>query len=72
MSNKGLNFVGLLFNIDGKLKICDCLKDELSLTKSEELMLFQMILALPKQWREIVATYDDNLNDAFLPKHNLI
>ena len=72
LSDKGLNFVGLLFNRDGKLKICECLKDELSLTKSEELILFQMILALPKQWREIVATYDGNLNDAFLPEYNLI
>ena len=31
-----------------------------------------MIHALPKQWHEIVATYDGNLNDGFLPGHNLI
>ena len=72
MSDKGLNFVGQLFNIDGKLKTCERLKDELSLTYSKKFKLFQVIHGLRKQWREIVATYHGNLSNAFFPNHNLI
>ena len=49
--NKGLSFVGQLYDRDMKLKTIECLKDELSLTNSEKLKLFQIIHALPKQWR---------------------
>ena len=72
LSDKGLNFVGQLFDRDGKLKTCECLKDEFSLTNNEKFKLFQIIHALPKLWREIVATYDGNLSNVFLPDHNLI
>ena len=72
LSDKGLNFVGQLFDRDRKLKTCESLKDELSLTNSKKFKLFQIIHALPKQWREIVATYDGNLNSVFLLDHNLI
>ena len=34
--------------------------------------MFQIIYSLPKQWPEIVATYDDNLSNGFLSDHNLI
>ena len=43
-----------------------------SLTKSEKFKLFQIIHVLPKQWCEIVATYDGNLSNVFLMDHNLI
>ena len=72
MFGKGLNFVGQLFDRDGKLKTCECLKDELFLTNSEKFKLFQIVQTLPKQWREIIATYDGDLSNAFLPDHNLI
>ena len=55
-----------------KLKTCDYLKNEFSLTNNEKLQLFQIVHALPKQWREIVATYDGNLSNVFLPENNLI
>ena len=72
MSDTGLNFFGQLLVRDGKLKTCECLKDEVSLTNSEKSKLFQVIHALPKRLREIVATYDGNLSNVFLPDHNLI
>ena len=72
MSDKGVNFVAQLFDRDGKLKTCECLKDELSLTNSEKFKLFQIIHALPKHLREIVATYDGDLSNVFLLDHNLI
>ena len=65
MSDKGLNFVGKLFDRDGKLKTCECLKDELSLTNNETFNLFQIIHALPKKWREIIAAYDGKLSNVF-------
>ena len=34
LSNKGLNFFGQLFDRDRKLKTCECLKDEFSLTNT--------------------------------------
>ena len=37
LPHKGLNFVGQVFGRDGKLKICECLKDEFSLTNNEKL-----------------------------------
>ena len=48
-SDKGLNFVWQLFDRDGKFKTCGCLKDDFSLTNTEEFKLFQIIHALPKQ-----------------------
>ena len=72
LSGKGLNFVGQLLDRDGMLKTCEYLKDELSLTNSQKFKLFQVIHALPKQWHEIVAAYDGNLSDVFLPDNNLI
>ena len=72
LSDKGLNFDGQLFDRDGKLKTCECPKDKFSLTNSEKFKLFQIIDVLPKQWREIEATYDGNLCNVFLPDHNLI
>ena len=65
LSDKSLNFVGQLFDRDGQLKTCECLKDEFSLTNTEQIKLFQIIHAFPKQWREIVATYDGNLSNVF-------
>ena len=64
--------LGQIFDRDGKLKTCECLKDEFPLTSNKKFKLFQIIHALLKQWREIVATYDDNLSNVFLPDHNLI
>ena len=34
-SNKGLNFVGQLFDRERKLKTCECLQDEFSLTNKK-------------------------------------
>ena len=65
LSDKGLNFVGQLFDRDEKLKTCESLKDELSLTNSKKFKLFQIIHVLPKQWREIIATYGGNLSNFF-------
>ena len=65
LSDKGLNFVGQLFDRDKKLKTCESLKDELSLTNSKKFKLFQIIHVLPKQWREIIATYGGNLSNFF-------
>ena len=61
LSHKCLNF------IDRNLKTCKCLKDEFFLTNTEKFKLFQIIYALPKQWRELVAMYDGNLSN-----HNLV
>ena len=72
LSDKGLNLTGQLFDRNGKLKTCECLKDELLLKNSEKFKLFQAIHALPKQWREIVASDDGNLSNLFLPDRNLI
>ena len=65
MSDKGLNFVCQFFDRDEKLKTCERLKDELSVTNREKFKLFQTIQALPKQWHEIVATCDGNLSNFF-------
>ena len=40
LSDKGLNFVCQFFDRDEKLKTCECLKDELSLTNREKFKLF--------------------------------
>ena len=54
LSDKRLNFVGLLFDREGKLKAFECLKDELSLTNSQKFKLFQIIHALPKQLMMVI------------------
>ena len=48
LSDKGLNFVGQLFDSDGKLKTYECLKDELFLTNSEKFKMFSVIHASSK------------------------
>ena len=49
LSNKGLHFVGQLFNRDGKLKTCECLKNDFLLRNTEKLKLFQITHPLRKQ-----------------------
>ena len=48
LSDEGLNFVGQVFDSDGKLKTYECLKDELFLTNSEKFKMFPVIHASPK------------------------
>ena len=44
LSDKGLNFVGQLFNWDGKFKTCEFLKDEFFWTNSEKFKLFEIYI----------------------------
>ena len=57
LSDKGLNFVGQLFDRDGKLETCECLKDEFSLTNKDKFKLFQIFHALPKQFHALPKLY---------------
>ena len=53
-SNRNLNFVGQLFDIDGKLKSCDCVKHQFLLKNNMQFQYRQIIQALPQHWKETI------------------
>ena len=64
-SQKGLNFVGQLF-INGKLKTWEDIQSEFNLTKNQKFRWFQIIHALPKNWKNIINDDNGNSNNLVL------
>ena len=56
----------------GKLKSWEKLKNEFSLTDACKFQWLQVIHAIPKQWKENIASFDGNLESLIIKDHNLI
>ena len=53
-SNRNLNFVGQLFDADGKMKSWECIKHQVLLKKKIQFQYWQVIHALPQHWKETI------------------
>ena len=71
-SNSNLNFVGQLFDTDGKLKSWDCIKHQFSLKNHMHFEYMQIIHALPQHWKESINNFARNLNNLYIQDHHLI
>ena len=66
-SNSNLNFIGQLFDTDGKLKSWGCIKHQFSLKNNLEI-----IHAVPQHWKESINNFAGNLNNLCIQDHHLI
>ena len=71
-SNRNLNFVGQLFDTDGKLKSWECIKHQFLLKKNMQFQYRQIIHALPQHWKETTKHFAGNLNNLYIQDHRLI
>ena len=70
--NRNLNFVGQLFDTDGKLKSWDCVKHQIFLKNNKQFQYRQIIHALPQHWKETIKQFAGNLNNLYIQNHHLI
>ena len=71
-SNRNLNFVGQLFDTDGKLKPWECVKHQFLLKNNMQFQYRQIIHALPQHWKETIKPFAGNLNNLYIQDHHLI
>ena len=71
-SNRNLNFVGQLFDTDGKLKPWESVKQQFFLKNNMQFQYQQIIHALPQHWKEIIKQFAGNLNNLYIQDHHLI
>ena len=71
-SNRNLNFVGQLFDTDGKLKSWDCVKLQFFLKNNMQFQYQQFIHALPHYWKETIKQFTGNLNNLYIQDHHYI
>ena len=71
-SNRNLNFVGQLFDTDGKLKPWESVKQQFFLKSNMQFQYRQIIHALPQHWKEIIKQFAGNLNNLYIQDHHLI
>ena len=72
LADKGTNFVRNLYNIDGKLKAWNIIKDEFSLNEKHKFQWMQIVNSLPKQWKETIKQDNGNSNNLIIQDHHLI
>ena len=71
-SNRNLNFVGQLFDTDGKFKLWECVKHQFFLKNNMQFEYRQIIHALPKHWKETIKQFAGNLDNLYIQDHHLI
>ena len=71
-SNRNLNFVGQVFDTDGKLKSWDRAKHQFLLKNNVQFQYRQIIHALPQHWKETIKQLTGHLNKLYIKDHHLI
>ena len=71
-SNNSLNFVGQLFESDGKLKSWECNQHQFSLKNNMQFQYMQIVHALPQHWKESTNHFAGHLNNLYIQDHHLI
>ena len=70
-SKNGINFVGELFNINGKLRCWEFLQEKYLLSQNMKFKLFQLIHALPREFKEAISVHDGSLENLLIQDHHL-
>ena len=71
-SKNGINFVRQLFDSDGKLRCWESLKEKNLLSQNMKLKWFQLIHALPREWKEAISMHDARLENLLIQDHHFI
>ena len=67
-----MNFVGQLFDGNGKLISWEVLKSQFSLLDRNKFQWLQVIHAIPIEWKNSLSTFEGNLKNVLVQDHNLI
>ena len=70
-SKKGLDFVGQLFALEGKLKGGIAIKNECHLLESKSFQWMQLVDAFETSWKQSIREQNTNLNSLSLYDHHL-
>ena len=71
-SKNGINFVRQLFDCDEKLNCWEFLKEKYLLSQNMKSKWFQLIHALPREWKEAISVHDGSLENLLIQDHQLI
>ena len=71
-SKNGINFVGQLFDSDGKLHCWEFLKEKYLLSQNMKFKWFQLTHALPREWKKAISMHDGRLENLLILDHHLI
>ena len=71
-SDKNLNFIGQLFNDNGKIKPWEDIKIEFHLKDTKKIYWLQIIDALPKSWKDITLKDKGNTKNLVIFDHHII
>ena len=66
-----LNFVGQLFDADGKLKPREWVKHQFLLKNNMQFQYRQIALVLPQHWKETIKQFAGNLNNLYIQDYDL-
>ena len=67
---KGLNFVGQLCDLEGKLKNWTVIRNEYHLLESKNFRWMQLVDALKTPWKQSIREQNTNLNGLSLYDHH--
>ena len=71
-SDKNLNFIGQLFNDNGKIKPWEDIKIEFHLKDTKKIYWLQIIDALPKSWKDIILKDKGNAKNLVIFDHHIV
>ena len=71
-SKNGINFVGQLFDSNGKLHHWEFLKEKYLLPQNMKFKWFQLIYPLQREWKEAISMHDGSLKNLLIQDHHLI
>ena len=68
----GINFVGQLFDSNGKLHCWEFLKEKYLLSQNMKFKWFQLIHALRRKWKEAISMHDGSFENLLIQDHHFI
>ena len=71
-SQKNLNHIGDIFENNGKMRSWEDLRAKLGLNDNKKFYRRQIILAIPRAWKEMFLECGNNISDLIFNEHHLI
>ena len=72
ISKKKINYIAQFFGRAGNLKMWEVLKEEYQLNENKKFAFIQIIHAIPKSWKENLASTLENIDNLVVQDHHLI
>ena len=72
ISKKKINYIAQFFGSAGNLKTWEVLKEEYQLNENKKFAFIQIIHAIPKSWKENLASTLENIGNLVVQDHHLI